>query len=116
MAGDRFDRSGVEGSRQHSDVAPRAARIRTHVVADRCGRLGTICICEATDEAALREHARRIGNPGDEIEVLTDTVVVRPDPEKTGVKRGGAPKTRTGSHSQLPADFAGQTDKPRKRS
>jgi sporulation protein YlmC with PRC-barrel domain len=56
--------------------------IRSYVVAERDGRLGTICLYEATDEAALREHARRVGMPGDEIEAIADTVVIRPDPVK----------------------------------
>lgn len=56
--------------------------IRSYVVAERDGRLGTICLYEATDESALREHARRVGMPGDEIEAIADTVVIRPDPVK----------------------------------
>ncbi len=54
--------------------------IRSYVVAERDGRLGTICIYEARDEASIRDHARRVGMPGDDIEVIADTVVVRPDP------------------------------------
>jgi hypothetical protein len=54
--------------------------IRSYVVAEGDGTLGTICIYEANDVEALREHARRVGMPADEIETIAKTVVVRPDP------------------------------------
>lgn len=56
--------------------------IRSYVVAEPDGRLGTICIYEARSEASLREHAARVGMPAEEIDGLADTVVVRPDPTK----------------------------------
>jgi hypothetical protein len=55
--------------------------IRTYVVDDG-DSLGTICIYEAVSPDALREHAKRVGMPADEITPIADTVVVRPDPEK----------------------------------
>lgn len=54
--------------------------IRSYVVEEPGGKFGTICIYQATDEDALREHARRVGLPADEIEKVLDTVVIRPDP------------------------------------
>jgi len=56
--------------------------IRSYVVNDDDGTLGTICIYEAVSPDALREHAKRVGMPADEINPIADTVVVRPDPEK----------------------------------
>lgn len=64
----------------NKEMAFQVRWIRSYVVAERDGRLGTICIYEARDEAALREHARRVGMPGEEIEAIADTVVIRPDP------------------------------------
>ena len=61
-------------------MADRVRWIRSYVVAETDGRLGTICIYEARDEASLREHAARVGMPGDEIDAIADTVVVRADP------------------------------------
>jgi hypothetical protein len=55
--------------------------IRSYVVGEPDGRLGTVCIYQATDVEALREHARRVGMPGDDIIPVLDTLVVRPDPE-----------------------------------
>ena len=55
--------------------------IRTYVTNDDDGTLGTICIYEAVSPEALRDHAKRVGMPADEINPIADTVIVRPDPE-----------------------------------
>ena len=54
--------------------------IRTYVIDDG-DSLGTVCIYEAVSPEALREHAKRVGMPADEITKIVDTVIVRPDPE-----------------------------------
>jgi hypothetical protein len=56
--------------------------IRSYVVREDDGGLGTVCIYQGTDEAAIREHARRAGMSADEIVPIEDTVVVRDDPVK----------------------------------
>ncbi len=63
-----------------SEMPDRVRWIRSYVVAEPDGRLGTICIYEARDPAAIRDHADRVGMPGDEIESIADTVVIREDP------------------------------------
>jgi hypothetical protein len=64
----------------NNQMADRVRWIRSYVVAEPDGRLGTICIYEAADAASLREHAARVGMPGEEIDVIANTVVVRDDP------------------------------------
>ena len=54
--------------------------IRSYIVQDQDGRLGTFCIYEASSEAKIREHAARAGIPATDIFPVADTVVVRPDP------------------------------------
>src|SRR5215207_9320796 len=54
--------------------------IRTYVVQEESGKLGTICIYEGTSPEKVREQAERTGMPADEITLVADTVVVRPDP------------------------------------
>jgi hypothetical protein len=54
--------------------------IRSYVIAEANGTLGSICIYQATDHATVREHARRVGMPADDIQLVADTVVIRPDP------------------------------------
>lgn len=70
-------RSAKIGNEQMSD---RVRWIRSYVVHEADGRIGTFCIYEATDGAAIREHARRVGMPGEEFYPVATTVVVRPDP------------------------------------
>jgi Nickel responsive protein SCO4226-like len=54
--------------------------IRTYVVADPDGNLGTVCIYQASSREKVTEHAARAGLPADEISAVVDTVLVRPDP------------------------------------
>ncbi|MDQ4124954.1 MAG: DUF4242 domain-containing protein [Actinomycetota bacterium] len=70
-------------SRQVGDdeMSDRIRWIRSYVTAEPDGRIGTVCIYQASDEEAIREHASRADLPADEIVRVADTVVVRPDPE-----------------------------------
>ena len=54
--------------------------IRSYVVNEPDGRLGTVCIYQATSPEAIREHAKRVGMPADEITRVAKTVVIRDDP------------------------------------
>ncbi len=54
--------------------------IRSYVVAETGGELGTVCIYEAEDPEAIRAHAAAVGMPADEITPVAETVHVRPDP------------------------------------
>ena len=54
--------------------------IRTYVVQEESGRLGTLCIYEGTSPEKVREQAERTGMPADEVSLVLDTVIVRPDP------------------------------------
>ena len=54
--------------------------IRSYVLEEGGGSVGTVCIYEATSPEAIREHASRADLPVDEIIPVADTVVVRPDP------------------------------------
>ena len=59
--------------------------IRSYVIAEEDGTLGTVCIYQATSPEAIRKHAHRVGMPADEILPVADTVVIRPDPVKETV-------------------------------
>jgi hypothetical protein len=58
--------------------------IRSYVLAEESGGLGTLCIYEASSPEAIREHASRAELPISEIIPIADTVVVRPDPVAAG--------------------------------
>ena len=57
--------------------------IRSYVLAEESGSLGTLCIYEASSPEAIRTHAMRADLPVTEIIPIADTVVVRPDPGST---------------------------------
>ena len=69
-------RSTAEGDAMPNDIR----WIRSYVIAERTGGLGTVCIYQASSPEAIREHAQRVGMPADEIIPVADTVIVRPDP------------------------------------
>ena len=63
------------------DEFPQDVRwIRSYVLAEEDGTLGSLCVYEATNPEAIREHARRVGMPADQITPVAETVVIRPDP------------------------------------
>jgi len=54
--------------------------IRSYVVREASGKLGTFCVYEASSPEKIREHAERAGIPATDIFEVADTVVIRPDP------------------------------------
>ena len=54
--------------------------IRSYVLDEGAGSVGTVCIYQATSPEAIRRHAARADLPADEIIPVADTVIVRPDP------------------------------------
>ena len=69
-------RSRVEGDKEGSGVR----WIRSYVLAEESGEVGTVCIYEAESEEAIRAHAADADIPVDEVVPVADTVLVRPDP------------------------------------
>ncbi|WP_303901267.1 DUF4242 domain-containing protein [Thiohalomonas denitrificans] len=72
---------GKRSSEVGEEMTGRIRWIRSYVVKEENGRLGTICIYQAVDEEAIREHASRAGMPADEINPVLDTLVMRDDPK-----------------------------------
>jgi sporulation protein YlmC with PRC-barrel domain len=70
------ERSRAEGERMPDDVA----WIRSYVLEETDGRVGTVCIYQASSPEAIRRHANEAVLPVDEIVKVVDTVIVRPDP------------------------------------
>lgn len=54
--------------------------IRSYVLNEASGTLGTVCIYEASSEEAIHKHAEAANLAVSEIIPIADTVVVRPDP------------------------------------
>jgi hypothetical protein len=85
-------RSGWRSPEELQEAAERSAKmgeemtddvrwIRSYVLEEGGGSVGTVCIYQASSPEAIRDHASRADLPVDEIVRVADTVVVRPDPE-----------------------------------
>jgi hypothetical protein len=59
--------------------------IRSYVLEEDGGSVGTVCIYEAASPDAIRRHASLADLPATEIIPIADTVVVRPDPAHAGM-------------------------------
>ncbi len=59
--------------------------IRSYVLEEDGGSVGTVCVYQASSPEAIRDHATRADLPVDEIIAVADTVLVRPDPEPAPV-------------------------------
>jgi hypothetical protein len=70
-------RSGQVGDEEMSDDI---RWIRSYVVKETDGGLGTFCIYQASSPEKIREHAARAGIPASDIFEVAETVLVRPDP------------------------------------
>jgi len=75
------ERSTLEGEKTPDDIR----WIRSYVLGEADGTVGTVCIYQASSPEAIREHAKRADLPLDEIIPVADVVVVRPDPEPVSV-------------------------------
>jgi hypothetical protein len=62
-------------------------RLRSYVLAELDGGLGTVCVYDAPSPEAVRLHAYRASLPVDEIVAVADTVV-GDDPAPIGSGRG----------------------------
>lgn len=67
------------------DMAENVRWIRSYVLGEEGGRLGTVCIYEASSPEAIREHASCAELPVDEVVPIVDTALVRPDPQSAPV-------------------------------
>ncbi len=64
------------------EMSDEIRRIRSYVLAEQSGELGTVCIYQASISAAMRRHAARAGLLVDEIVPVADTMIVGSDPDR----------------------------------
>jgi uncharacterized protein DUF4242 len=70
------ERSTAEGDKRPDDIR----WIRSYVLEEGGGAVGTVCIYQASSPEAIREHAKAADLPCDEVIKVVDTVLVREDP------------------------------------
>ena len=73
-------RAGSRSKVGNKEMSEDIRWIRSYVVHEPDGSLGTVCIYQATSPEKIREHADRSGMPATEIVEIADTVIIRPDP------------------------------------
>lgn len=79
---EELQRAGERSAQVAEDDFPQdIAWIRSYVISEEDGSLGSVCIYQASSEDAVRSHAEGAGMPADEVRPIADTVIVRPDPE-----------------------------------
>jgi hypothetical protein len=75
--GEAAKRSTAVGEEMPDDIA----WIRSYVLEEDGGSVGTVCIYQASSIEKVKEHAQRAGLPADEVIPVADLVLVRPDPQ-----------------------------------
>ena len=80
-AGDLEEAAGRSLKVGNEDMPDDIRWIRSYVLDEGAGTVGTVCIYEASSPEAIREHATCADLPVDEIIPIADTVIVRPDPQ-----------------------------------
>lgn len=81
-SGDELELAAGRSSKVADEQMPDDVRwIRSYVLDEAGGSVGTVCIYEATSPEAIRKHASLADLPVDEIVRVVDTVIVRPDPQ-----------------------------------
>ncbi|HZW58649.1 MAG TPA: DUF4242 domain-containing protein [Woeseiaceae bacterium] len=79
--GPTLEAAAARSTQAGNDMSDDIRWIRSYVLDEESGALGTVCIYEASSEEAIRKHAKTADLPVSEIIPVADTVVVRPDPE-----------------------------------
>ena len=78
---DELQEAAARSTRVGNEDMPDDVRwIRSYVLEEGGGTVGTVCVYQATGPEAIRRHASLADLPVDEIIEIKDTVIVRPDP------------------------------------
>jgi hypothetical protein len=84
-SGAELEEAAARSTKVGNEDMPEDVRwIRSYVLEEGDGTVGTVCIYQASSPEAVRKHASLAELPVDEIIPIADTVVVRPDPEPVG--------------------------------
>jgi hypothetical protein len=81
QSGEELDAAAERSNKVNEEMAGDVRWIRSYVLDEGAGSLGTICIYEGSSADAIREHGERSDLPVDEVVPVADTVVVEADPQ-----------------------------------
>ena len=79
-SGDELEAAAQRSTAAGEEMSDDIRWVRSYVLGEDSGSVGTVCIYQASSPEAIRDHAARADLPVDEIIPVADTVVVRPDP------------------------------------
>ena len=80
-SGDELEAAAQRSTAAGEEMSDDIRWVRSYVLGEDSGSVGTVCIYQASSPEAIRDHAARADLPVDEVIPVADTVVVRPDPE-----------------------------------
>ena len=83
-SGDELEAAAQRSTAAGEEMSDDIRWVRSYVLGEDGGSVGTVCIYQASSPEAIRDHASRADLPVDEIIPVADTVIVRPDPEAAG--------------------------------
>ncbi len=75
-----LEAASEESARIGEEMADRVRWIRSYAVKEEDGRIGSVCIYEASDAEAIREHGRRVGAYSEDFQPVAATAIMRDDP------------------------------------
>ncbi|MGB5453482.1 MAG: DUF4242 domain-containing protein [Sedimenticolaceae bacterium] len=78
---EELQEAAARSEQSGEDMADDIRWIRSYVMEEESGTLGTVCIYEATSPDAIRRHGDIAALPVDEIIPVMDTVIRRADPK-----------------------------------
>ena len=79
--GPTLEAAAARSAKVGDEMAREIRWIRTYVLDEEDGTLGTVCIYQASSEDAIRRHANAADLSVSEIVRISDSVIVRPDPD-----------------------------------
>lgn len=79
-SGQELEQAAARSTAVGEDMPDDVRWIRSYVLEEDGGSVGTVCIYQASSPEAIRRHASAAELPVDEIIKVADTVIVREDP------------------------------------
>lgn len=81
LSPEELQQAAARSEETGENMADEVRWIRSYVMEEDAGTLGTVCIYQATSPEAIRRHGDLADLPVDEIIPVMDAVIRRPDPE-----------------------------------
>jgi len=78
---EELQQAAARSEQAGEDMADDVRWIRSYVMQEGSGTLGTVCVYQASSPEAIRQHGDIAELPVDEIIPALDTVIRRPDPQ-----------------------------------